>query len=95
MIVKINSKNQITIPAKFRKKYKIRAGEIFELIYAGDKSFLFSRKKSKVMKSADKVAKKVKKENVSMDEWLEILREERKKLFKENYPDIMQPKNQA
>ncbi len=94
MIVRINSKNQITIPAKFRKKYNLRAGQVFELIDMGDKSFMFAHKKSKVMTSADKVAKKIGEEDISMDEWLEILREERKKLFKETYPNIKLPENQ-
>jgi bifunctional DNA-binding transcriptional regulator/antitoxin component of YhaV-PrlF toxin-antitoxin module len=83
--VQIRSKGTITFPASLRKKYKLEEGEVFRLIDVGDGSFFLVPVESKVMKSADKVAKKVKEANVSLEELLETLDEERKNYYKENY----------
>jgi AbrB family looped-hinge helix DNA binding protein len=83
--LQIRSKGTITLPASFRKKYKLEEGELFNLIDVGDGSFFLVPKESKVMKSADKVAKKVKEANVSLEELFATLDEERKRYYKENY----------
>ena len=51
----------------------------------GDGSFFLVPKESKVMKTADKVAKKVKEANVTLDDLLQTLDEERKRYYKEHY----------
>ena len=83
--VQINSRGNITIPVALRQKYKLKEGNTLRLIEVGDGSFFLVSKTSKVMKSADKVARKVKHANVTLDDLLETLDEERKQYFKENY----------
>lgn len=83
--VQIRSKGTITFPANLRKKYKMEEGEVFRLIDVGDGSFFLVPMESKVMKSADKVAKKIKEANVSLEELLETLDEERHNYYKEHY----------
>lgn len=83
--VQIRSKGTITFPASFRKKYGLEEGEVFRLIDVGDGSFFLVPMESKVMKSADKVAKKIKEANVSLEELLETLDEERRNYYKEHY----------
>ena len=83
--VQMRGKGTITFPASLRKKYKLEEGEFFKLIDVGDGSFFLVHKESKVMKNADKVAKKVKEANVTLDDLLQTLDEERKRYYKENY----------
>jgi bifunctional DNA-binding transcriptional regulator/antitoxin component of YhaV-PrlF toxin-antitoxin module len=83
--LQIRSKGSITLPANFRKKYKLEEGEFFSLIDVGDGSFFLIPLESKVMKNADKVAKKVKEANVNLEDLLATLDEERKTYYKEHY----------
>ena len=83
--VQIRSKGTITFPASFRKKYGLEEGEVFRLIDVGDGSFFLVPAESKVMKSADRVEKKIKEANVSLEELLETLDEERQNYYKEHY----------
>ena len=57
----------------------------FNLIDIGDGSFFLVPKESKVMKNADKVAKKIKEANVTLEDLLVTLDEERKTYYKEHY----------
>ena len=82
--LQIRSKGSITLPASLRKKYKLEEGEFFNLIDVGDGSFFLVPMESKVMKNADKVARKVKEANVTLDDLLETLDEERKRYYKEH-----------
>jgi bifunctional DNA-binding transcriptional regulator/antitoxin component of YhaV-PrlF toxin-antitoxin module len=83
--VQMRSKGSITLPASLRRKYKLDEGEFFKVIDVGDGSFFLVPMDSKVMKNADKVARKVKEANVSLEDLLETLDEERKTYYKEHY----------
>jgi bifunctional DNA-binding transcriptional regulator/antitoxin component of YhaV-PrlF toxin-antitoxin module len=83
--VQMRSKGSITLPASFRKKYKLDEGEFFKMIDVGDGSFFLVPMDSKVMKSADIVARKVKEANVTLEDLLVTLDEERKRYYKEHY----------
>src|SRR5215213_8161368 len=62
--LQIRGKGTITLPASLRKKYNLEEGESLNLIDVGDGSFFLVPVESKVVKSADKVAKAVKEANV-------------------------------
>lgn len=83
--LQIRSKGTITLPASLRKKYKLEDGEIFRLIDVGDGSFFLVPKESKVMKSADEVARILKEDNVTLDDLFQTLDEERKRYYQEHY----------
>lgn len=83
--LQIRGKGTITIPANLRKKYNLEEGESLSLIDVGDGSFFLVPMESKVTKSADKVAKKVKEANVTLEELFEVLDEERKRYYQEHY----------
>ena len=83
--IQIRGKGTITLPANFRKKYNLEEGESLSLIDVGDGSFFLVPVESKVMKSADKVAKAVKEANVTLEELFEVLDEERKRYYQEHY----------
>ncbi len=83
--LQIRSKGTITLPASLRKKYKLEDGEVLRLIDVGDGSFFLVPKESKVMKSADEVARILKEDNVTLDDLLQTLDEERKRYYQEHY----------
>jgi len=81
----MRGKGSITLPASFRKKYQLNEGEFFKMIDVGDGSFFLVPMDSKVMKNSDIVARKVKEANVTLEDLLETLDEERKLYYKEHY----------
>jgi bifunctional DNA-binding transcriptional regulator/antitoxin component of YhaV-PrlF toxin-antitoxin module len=83
--VQMRGKGSITLPASFRKKYQLNEGEFFKMIDVGDGSFFLVPMDSKVMKNSDIVARKVKEANVTLEDLLETLDEERKLYYKEHY----------
>lgn len=83
--LQIRGKGTITLPASLRKKYKLEEGESLSLIDVGDGSFFLVPMESKVMKSADKVAKAVKEANITLEDLFEVLDEERKRYYQEHY----------
>lgn len=85
--LQIRSKGTITLPAELRRKYNWEEGEILTAVEIGDGALILTSKPSGVMKSADKVAKMVKEANVSLDELLEVLDEERANYYQEHYVD--------
>lgn len=83
--LQIRGKGTITLPASLRKKYNLEEGESLNLIDVGDGSFFLVPVESKVMKSADKVAKAIKEANVTLEELFEVLDDERKDYYQEHY----------
>ncbi|NJC97897.1 MAG: hypothetical protein C3F07_05875 [Anaerolineales bacterium] len=84
-IVQMRGKGTITFPAKLRNKYKLQEGEVFTIIDLGGGSFLLKPKVLEVDKFASRIAKRLKEENVSLDDLLQTLDEERKTYYQENY----------
>jgi bifunctional DNA-binding transcriptional regulator/antitoxin component of YhaV-PrlF toxin-antitoxin module len=83
--VQMRGKGTITFPAKLRTKYKLQEGEVFTIIDLGGGSFLLKPKVLEVDKLANRIAKRLKEENVSLDDLLQALDEERKAYYQENY----------
>lgn len=86
--VQMRGKGTITFPAKLRSKYKLQEGEVFTIIDMGGGSFLLKPKVLDMDVLSRRIAKQLKEEDIDMDDWLAILREERKKLFQEKYGEI-------
>ena len=83
--VQMRGKGTITFPAKLRSKYKLQEGEVFTIIDLGGGSFLLKPKILEVDKLANRIAKRLKEENVTLDDLLQTLDEERKIYYQENY----------
>lgn len=81
----MRSKGTITFPAKLRSKYKLQEGEVFTIIDLGGGSFLLKPKVLDVDVFSRRIAKRIKEENVSLDELLQALDDERKTYYQENY----------
>lgn len=89
--VQMRGKGTITFPAKLRDKYKLQEGEVFTIIDMGGGSFLLKPKILEVDVLSRRIAKRLKDENVTLDDLMETLREERKKIFQEKYGDVKTP----
>jgi bifunctional DNA-binding transcriptional regulator/antitoxin component of YhaV-PrlF toxin-antitoxin module len=81
----MRSKGTITFPAKLRSKYKLQDGEIFTIIDLGEGTFLLKPMVSQVNKLSNQIAKRLQEENISLDDLLKALDEERKTYYRENY----------
>lgn len=86
--IQVRKKGTLTLPSSFRQKYGIEEGEVYTYIDLGDGSFLAKRRVSQVDILANRMARQLKEDNVTLEELLETLDEERRKLFKEKYGDI-------
>ena len=86
--VQMRGKGTITFPAKLRSKYKLQEGEVFTIIDLGGGSFLLKPKVLEVDTHSRRIAKSLKEEDFNIEEWLPIIREERKKIFQEKYSNV-------
>ena len=89
--VQMRGKGTITFPAKLRNKYKLQEGEVFTIIDLGGGSFLLKPNVLEVDILSRRIAKRLKEDNIDLDDWLVTLREERKKIFQEKYGNVKTP----
>ncbi len=83
--VQIRRKGVITIPVELRRRYKIDEGDVYTLVELGDGSLLLAPQVSKVAHHGDRVAEILEEENVTLDEMLQALDEERERYYQEQY----------
>ena len=83
--LQIRGKGTITLPASLRKKYNLEEGEVLTLIDLGEGTILLKPMVSEVNKLSRQIAKRLKEENVSLDELLQALDEERETYYKRHY----------
>lgn len=83
--VQMRGKGTITFPASLRKKYKLEEGEVLTIIDLGEGTFLLKPMVSQVNKLSNQIARRIKEENVSLDDLLQALDEERKTFYQEQY----------
>ena len=83
--LQIRAKGTITLPASLRKKYGLEEGEVMTLIDMGEGSFMLTPRVSKVNQLADKIARRLEEENITLDDLMTVLDEERERYYKEHY----------
>ncbi|HET9910670.1 MAG TPA: AbrB/MazE/SpoVT family DNA-binding domain-containing protein [Anaerolineales bacterium] len=83
--LRIRGKGTITLPASLRKKYKLEEGKVLTVIDLGEGTILLKPKVLQMDKLSKRIAKRLKEENVTLEEILETLDEERRKYFNEKY----------
>jgi bifunctional DNA-binding transcriptional regulator/antitoxin component of YhaV-PrlF toxin-antitoxin module len=81
----MRKKGSLTLPVEIRKKYGLNEGDVFTLIDLGDGSFLLTPRLSRVNQLGDRVAQILEEENVSVDDLLSTLDEERERYYQDNY----------
>jgi bifunctional DNA-binding transcriptional regulator/antitoxin component of YhaV-PrlF toxin-antitoxin module len=83
--IQIRSKGSITLPINLRTKYGVDEGDVFTLIDMGDGAFLLTPRLSEVNRLGERVSKILDAEDVSLEDLLANLDEEREKYYQERY----------
>ena len=83
--VQIRQKGIITIPVEFRQRYDLSQGDVLSMMDLGDGVFVLAPQRSQLTHHGDRVAKILQTENISLDDMLEALDEERRTYYQENY----------
>lgn len=83
--IQLRRKGVLTLPADLRRKYGFQENDVFTLQDLGDGSFLLVPGLSQVARLGDRVAELMQDQEISVDEMLEALEEEREAYYREHY----------
>lgn len=83
--IQLRRKGVLTLPVSLRRKYGLDENDVFTLEDLGDGSFLLIPQISKVSRLGDRVAEMMGEEEVSLEEILEALDEEREIYYRQHY----------
>jgi bifunctional DNA-binding transcriptional regulator/antitoxin component of YhaV-PrlF toxin-antitoxin module len=85
--IQLREKGVLTLPVNLRRKYSLRAGDVFSLIDLGEGAFVLSPESSKMAALGDKVSDLLQEQGGSLDDMLLVLQEEREQYYREHYVD--------
>ena len=83
--IQIRRKGVITLPVELRRRYNLGEGDVLTLEDLGDGTFLLAPRVSRVAKSGDRVAELLEEYQVSTEELLSALEEEREGYYQDHY----------
>lgn len=83
--IQIRDKGVITMPADLRRQYGLNPGDVLTLIDLGDGAFLITRQLSRLAQQADQVARILAEQDVTLDDILAALDQERETYYREHY----------
>jgi bifunctional DNA-binding transcriptional regulator/antitoxin component of YhaV-PrlF toxin-antitoxin module len=83
--IQLRRKGILTLPVSLRRKYNLDENDVFTLEDLGDGSFLLIPQVSNVARLGDRVAEMMAEEEVSLEDMLEALDQERKDYYREHY----------
>jgi AbrB family looped-hinge helix DNA binding protein len=85
MTVQVRRKGIITLPAQLRRQYGLGEGDVFTLVDLGDGAFLLTPQVSQLARLGDEVTRLMAEEEVTLEEMLEVLDQEREAYYREHY----------
>jgi bifunctional DNA-binding transcriptional regulator/antitoxin component of YhaV-PrlF toxin-antitoxin module len=83
--IQLRRKGILTLPVSLRRKYNLDENDVFTLEDLGNGSFLLIPKVSNIARLGDRVAEVMAEEEVSLEDMLEALDEERQNYYREHY----------
>lgn len=83
--LQIRSKGNVTLPISLRNKYNLVEGDFLSLIDIGDGSFMLVPKLSEVNRLGDRISTIMNKEEITLDDLLIGLDEERERFYQDRY----------
>lgn len=86
-VIQIRKKGSLTLPAELRAKYGLTEGDVYTLIDLGDGSFLLTPRLSQVNRLGNRVVEVLEEEDVTLDDLLSTLDEERERYYREHYAE--------
>lgn len=82
--VRVQAKGQVTIPTKIRKKLNLKKGDMVSFVETKD-GVLIKPAEVLLTETLDEIGKALKKEGITLEEWIERGREIRGQLLEEMY----------
>ena len=83
--IQLRRKGILTLPINLRRKYGLEENDVFTLEDLGNGSFLLIPQVSEVARLGDRVAEVMAEEEVSLENMLDALDEERENYYQEHY----------
>jgi len=83
--IQIRDKGVITVPVELRRQYNLGPGDVLTLIDLGGGAFLITPQVSRLARQADQVAQVISEQDVTLDELLATLDQERETYYREHY----------
>lgn len=83
--MQLRAKGSLTIPAELRQKYALNEGDVLTLVDLGDGSFFITPRLSIVSKVVAEMESLREEAGLSVEDLLEGLPEQRRKLYRERY----------
>ncbi len=83
--MQLRAKGSLTIPADLRQKYALNEGDVLTLVDLGDGSFFLTPRVSMIPKLVAEMEALREEAGISLEELLEGLPEQRRKLYQERY----------
>jgi bifunctional DNA-binding transcriptional regulator/antitoxin component of YhaV-PrlF toxin-antitoxin module len=83
--LQIRKKGVITLPMDLRRQYSLDEGDLLTLVDLGEGAFILVPQVSQTAAWGDRVARTLAEENVSLDDMLLVLDEERERYYQEHY----------
>jgi len=85
--VKIRQKGVITLPVEVRRRYELVEGDIFTLVDLGDGGLMLLPQVSQVARIGDAIGEQLQAEEISLEDLLDTLDQEREAYYREHYDD--------
>ena len=86
LTIKVAKRGTITLPKPLRDQYSIQEGDGLTLIDLGG-TFVLTMGRSQVDDLADRIGAALRERGESLESMLQVLREERARVFGEQYPE--------
>ena len=84
VIAEIKARGQLTIPKKIREMSNMEEGKVVSIVPVGD-SLLISPRRIELDEARRQLKKLLKESDLTLEELLEGIKEERQELFRETY----------
>jgi len=84
--IRVAKRGTITLPKALRQRYRIREGDGLTLLDLGG-VFVLTIGRSQIDDLADRIAEALQERGESLESTLKVLREERDRVFAEQYPE--------
>jgi bifunctional DNA-binding transcriptional regulator/antitoxin component of YhaV-PrlF toxin-antitoxin module len=83
--IQIRGKGGLTLPIELRRKYHLSDGDVYTLVDLGEGAFVMLPGVSMVERHANRVTQIMAQENVSLDDVLNALDDERQEYYRQQY----------
>lgn len=85
--VQIRRKGLITLPVELRRQYNFKEGDVLTLVDLGEGALLLMPRVSQLARLGDQVADLMESQDVSLEDMLEALDQEREDYYREHYAE--------